>query len=226
MKLIMAIIKPFKLDDVREALTPLGVQGLTVSEVMLEQAPFIDKLAQEDVGRFAKTLTSGVHLATPVFDGADEHEIKSALKMAGLPLGGQSRLIDGKSGEPFENPVTVGVMSCIVRPPSVVVNSLLSCVHWDFPDAHWPLATVSHPRSADWKSTSTIACCDDRLPDRRKLRCTPLAIAITCVLWLGATITVSALTADAETWTSRSGRALRSPRPATLSLRRPSTSSG
>jgi nitrogen regulatory protein P-II 2 len=33
MKLIMAIIKPFKLDDVREALTPLGVQGLTVSEV-------------------------------------------------------------------------------------------------------------------------------------------------------------------------------------------------
>jgi DNA-directed RNA polymerase subunit beta len=75
-----------------------------------EQAPFIDKLNHEDVGRFAQTLTTGVHLATPVFDGADEHEIKSALKMAGLPVGGQARLIDGKTGEPFDNAVTVGVM--------------------------------------------------------------------------------------------------------------------
>jgi DNA-directed RNA polymerase subunit beta len=75
-----------------------------------DHAPFIDKLNQEDVGRFAKTLTTGVHLATPVFDGANEHEIKSALKMAGLPVGGQAKLIDGKSGEAFENPVTVGVM--------------------------------------------------------------------------------------------------------------------
>lgn len=75
-----------------------------------DQAPFIEKLNEEDVGRFAMTLRSGIHLATPVFDGADEHEIKGALRMAGLPLSGQSRLIDGKSGEPFENAVTVGVM--------------------------------------------------------------------------------------------------------------------
>jgi DNA-directed RNA polymerase subunit beta len=75
-----------------------------------DHSPFIDKLNQEDVGRFAKTLTTGVHLASPVFDGANETEIKTALKMAGLPVGGQARLIDGKSGEPFENPVTVGVM--------------------------------------------------------------------------------------------------------------------
>ena len=75
-----------------------------------DHAPFIDKLNNEDVGRFAKTLTTGIHLATPVFDGADEHEIKAALKMAGLPVGGQARLIDGKSGEPFDNLVTVGVM--------------------------------------------------------------------------------------------------------------------
>ena len=52
----------------------------------------------------------GVHLATPVFDGADEDEIKTALKMAGLPAGGQATLIDGKTGEPFDNKVTVGVM--------------------------------------------------------------------------------------------------------------------
>ena len=75
-----------------------------------DHAPFIDKLNQEDVGRFAKTLTTGIHLATPVFDGANEHEIKAALKMAGLPVGGQARLIDGKTGEPFDNTVTVGVM--------------------------------------------------------------------------------------------------------------------
>jgi DNA-directed RNA polymerase subunit beta len=75
-----------------------------------DHAALIDRLSPEDTGRFARTLTTGIHLATPVFDGATEHEIKSALKMAGLPTGGQARLIDGKSGEHFENPVTVGVM--------------------------------------------------------------------------------------------------------------------
>jgi DNA-directed RNA polymerase subunit beta len=75
-----------------------------------DHAPFIDKLNQEDTGRFAKTLTTGIHLATPVFDGANEGEIKSALKMAGLPNSGQAKLIDGKTGDAFENPVTVGVM--------------------------------------------------------------------------------------------------------------------
>ncbi|MCX5748469.1 MAG: DNA-directed RNA polymerase subunit beta [Proteobacteria bacterium] len=75
-----------------------------------DHTPIIDKLNTEDIGRFAQTLTTGVHLATPVFDGADEHEIKAALKMAGLAVGGQSRLIDGKTGDPFANLVTVGVM--------------------------------------------------------------------------------------------------------------------
>jgi DNA-directed RNA polymerase subunit beta len=75
-----------------------------------DHSALIDRLSPEDTGRFARTLTSGIHLATPVFDGATEHEIKSALKMAGLPTGGQARLIDGKTGEPFDNMVTVGVM--------------------------------------------------------------------------------------------------------------------
>ncbi|HWU85985.1 MAG TPA: DNA-directed RNA polymerase subunit beta [Kofleriaceae bacterium] len=81
-----------------------------LTKLFPEQQPFIEKLPPEDVGRFAKTLITGIHLATPVFDGADEHEIKNALKMAGLPVNGQARLIDGKTGDPFENPVTVGVM--------------------------------------------------------------------------------------------------------------------
>ena len=75
-----------------------------------DSAPFIEKLGNQDVGRFAATLRSGVHFATPVFDGAHEDEIKSSLKMAGLPTGGQARLIDGRTGEYFENHVTVGVM--------------------------------------------------------------------------------------------------------------------
>src|SRR4051812_28395501 len=81
-----------------------------LTKLFPESGPLIEKLNQEDTGRFAKTLTHGVHLATPVFDGADEGEIKGALKMAGLPSSGQARLIDGKSGEPFDNNVTVGVM--------------------------------------------------------------------------------------------------------------------
>jgi DNA-directed RNA polymerase subunit beta len=75
-----------------------------------DSAPFIDKLSSPDVGRFASTLRAGVHFATPVFDGAHENEIKSSLKMAGLPTSGQARLIDGRTGDYFENHVTVGVM--------------------------------------------------------------------------------------------------------------------
>jgi DNA-directed RNA polymerase subunit beta len=75
-----------------------------------DSAPFIDKLSSPDVGRFASTLRAGVHFATPVFDGAHENEIKSSLKMAGLPTSGQARLIDGRTGDYFENHITVGVM--------------------------------------------------------------------------------------------------------------------
>jgi len=86
------------------------VMKTKLTKLFPDHAPFIDKLNQEDVGRFAKTCVTGVHLATPVFDGADEHEIKTALRMAGLPVGGQARLIDGKTGDAFDNPITVGVM--------------------------------------------------------------------------------------------------------------------
>jgi DNA-directed RNA polymerase subunit beta len=75
-----------------------------------DSSPLIDKLNNPDVGRFAATLRAGVHFATPVFDGAHEDEIKQSLRMAGLPVGGQARLIDGRTGEYFENHVTVGVM--------------------------------------------------------------------------------------------------------------------
>jgi DNA-directed RNA polymerase subunit beta len=71
---------------------------------------FIDGLDAEDVLRFAVKLRRGVHLATPVFDGAKEDEIKSLLTLAGLPTSGQTTLFDGRSGEAFDHDVTVGIM--------------------------------------------------------------------------------------------------------------------
>ncbi|MCB9555873.1 MAG: DNA-directed RNA polymerase subunit beta [Deltaproteobacteria bacterium] len=76
-----------------------------------EQAhSFIDNLDEIDLGRFAAKIRKGVHVATPVFDGARELEIKEALAMAGLPQTGQAVLFDGRTGEAFEEDVTVGVM--------------------------------------------------------------------------------------------------------------------
>jgi len=75
-----------------------------------QAAEFIDGLSDEDIGRFSQKLRKGIHCATPVFDGAEEVEIKEALAMAGLEPSGQSRLHDGRTGELFEQAVTVGIM--------------------------------------------------------------------------------------------------------------------
>ncbi len=71
---------------------------------------FIDELHDEDVVRLAADVESGVHTASPVFDGASEDEVFGWLKRAGLPETGQTRLFDGRSGDAFAHEVTVGVM--------------------------------------------------------------------------------------------------------------------
>jgi DNA-directed RNA polymerase subunit beta len=58
----------------------------------------------------ASLMRNGVPMATPVFDGANEEEIEACLEKAGLPVSGQTILYDGRSGEPFDQPVTVGIM--------------------------------------------------------------------------------------------------------------------
>jgi len=58
----------------------------------------------------AKNLEEGIPIATPVFDGASEGEIKQLLRMAGLPESGQTTLFDGRTGLPFDRPITVGYM--------------------------------------------------------------------------------------------------------------------
>ena len=64
----------------------------------------------EEVLELAGNLRGGVPMATPVFDGAEEREIKAMLKLAGLPESGQAVLFNGRTGEQFERPVTVGYM--------------------------------------------------------------------------------------------------------------------
>jgi DNA-directed RNA polymerase subunit beta len=64
----------------------------------------------EEILELAGNLRGGVPMATPVFDGAEEREIKAMLKLAGLPESGQAVLFNGRTGEQFERPVTVGYM--------------------------------------------------------------------------------------------------------------------
>jgi DNA-directed RNA polymerase subunit beta len=70
----------------------------------------IEGLNDEGLRRFARGVRQGVHLATPVFDGAKEVDIRAALALAELPANGQTTLFDGKTGDPFDHDVTVGVM--------------------------------------------------------------------------------------------------------------------
>jgi DNA-directed RNA polymerase subunit beta len=75
-----------------------------------EAADLIEELRDEDVVKLVHKAARGVHVASPVFDGASEEETFGLLKKAGLPPSGQMPLYDGRTGEPFEQAVTVGVM--------------------------------------------------------------------------------------------------------------------
>jgi len=77
-------------------LNPLGVPSrMNVGQIL-----------ETHLGWAAKTL--GIHVASPVFEGATELEVKDLLKKAGLSQSGQSVVLDGRTGEPFKSPVTVG----------------------------------------------------------------------------------------------------------------------
>ncbi|HLG20907.1 MAG TPA: DNA-directed RNA polymerase subunit beta [Bdellovibrionota bacterium] len=71
----------------------------------------IDGMSDEEVMSSARRMgKEGIFMATPVFDGAVDADIKALLETAGLPTSGQSMLCDGRTGEPFKHAVTVGVM--------------------------------------------------------------------------------------------------------------------
>src|SRR5579875_901652 len=71
---------------------------------------FIEALPDSELPKLALKCAEGIHVASPVFDGASEREIFELLKRAGLPENGQCTLYDGRSGLPFDHKVTVGVM--------------------------------------------------------------------------------------------------------------------
>jgi DNA-directed RNA polymerase subunit beta len=75
-----------------------------------EVSRLIDGLSASALRQVASRSQKGTHIATPVFDGASETDIFSSLKKAGLPESGQATLYDGRTGEPFDQPITVGIM--------------------------------------------------------------------------------------------------------------------
>ena len=70
----------------------------------------LGSLTDAEILELADNLREGVPFATPVFDGANEAEIKDMLELAGLPRSGQMQLFDGRTGEAFDRQVTLGYM--------------------------------------------------------------------------------------------------------------------
>jgi DNA-directed RNA polymerase subunit beta len=70
----------------------------------------LKSFSDEEILELARNLRKGVPMATPVFDGIHEADIKQLLELAELPVTGQTTLTDGRTGEQFERPVTVGYM--------------------------------------------------------------------------------------------------------------------
>ncbi|MCK4535616.1 MAG: DNA-directed RNA polymerase subunit beta, partial [Desulfuromonadales bacterium] len=71
---------------------------------------FIDNLDDQDVNDLARRLSRGVPMASPVFEGVPEAQIKNELERSGMPLSGQMTLCDGRTGDHFHEKVTVGIM--------------------------------------------------------------------------------------------------------------------
>ena len=91
-----------KIADVRKFLGKIyNTSGQTID---------IAAFSDDEVLELCRNLKSGVPFATPVFDGADEDEIKHMLELADLPSSGQIALHDGRTGAAFDRPVTVGYM--------------------------------------------------------------------------------------------------------------------
>ena len=83
------------------------LRGIYDSEAFLA---FVDKLSDKEVVSLCQRLHKGIHVDTPVFDGAREQEIHDLMELAQLPKSGQMTLFDGRTGEAFDQDVTVGVM--------------------------------------------------------------------------------------------------------------------
>jgi DNA-directed RNA polymerase subunit beta len=97
---------------VEEQTSPKKVREFLMKKVFTEGdvQKLVKALSDDDVVRLGWMLRHGVHMATPVFDGATEPEIRTLLETAGQKRSGQTELFDGRTGEAFDEDVTVGVM--------------------------------------------------------------------------------------------------------------------
>jgi DNA-directed RNA polymerase subunit beta len=77
-------------------------------KTIFTQEASIGELNDDQLVDMASSMEKGIHIATPVFDGAHEPDINKMLEIAGMNVSGQVTLFDGRSGEPFKRPVTVG----------------------------------------------------------------------------------------------------------------------
>ena len=93
-----------KVAEIRKFLQEIYDVGDTVYGTDLKE------LSDVEVLELASNLRKGVPIATPVFDGANEVELKQLLELAGLHESGQTTLFDGRTGDKFDRPVTVGYM--------------------------------------------------------------------------------------------------------------------
>ena len=109
---IEELLSQMKTDKLREKV--LNVFSMTQAQQANHStdglADKIKNMTDEELVDFASYYRNGVHMATPVFDGASEDEIKHLISLAGFDTSGQSVLYDGRTGEPFDKPVTVGTM--------------------------------------------------------------------------------------------------------------------
>ena len=95
-----------KADELKKYLDVLYNKNATIKEDL-------NSFNNTEIQSLASNLTDGLPIATPVFDGAKESEIKELLRLADLPESGQLTLFDGRTGRQFERPVTVGYMYMI-----------------------------------------------------------------------------------------------------------------
>ena len=91
-----------KNDDIKKLLSPVYGQEFYNST--------IEKLTNSEFSDYIENMMTGVPIATPVFDGAKEFDVTSMLNISGLPKSGQTFLWDGRTGEKFDRPVTVGTI--------------------------------------------------------------------------------------------------------------------
>ena len=135
----------------------------------------LNTFSDEEVLRLAENLRKGMPIATPVFDGAKEAEIKELLQLGDLPTSGQITLFDGRTGEQFERPVTVGYMymlklnhrsttKCTLVPPVLTARLLSS--RWVVRHSSVVSASVRW-KCGRWKHTARPTPCR---------KCSPLSL--------------------------------------------------